>query len=103
MEAVRDAVAGCEDVAVAATVSHGVLRGEMSAQDPAVTARGLSSAREALGVLGGFLVVLDAPAPVRATVDEWGPMLAEAALMRQIRVAFDAKGVVNPGRFAGER
>jgi glycolate oxidase FAD binding subunit len=102
MEAVRDALAGCEEVAVAATVSHGVLRGEMRAQDPATTARGLSSAREALGALEGFLVVLDAPEPVRAVVDEWGPTPAEAALMRQIRLAFDAKGVVNSGRLACE-
>jgi hypothetical protein len=74
----------------------------MRAQDPATTARGLSSAREALGALEGFLVVLAAPEPVRAVVDEWGPTPAEAALMRQIRLAFDAKGVVNSGRLACE-
>lgn len=100
MEAVREAAAGYGDVAIAATVSHGVLRGALCAADAAGAARGLTAARDALGALGGFLVVLDAPAPVRAVVDEWGVAPPEAALMRQIRLAFDAKGVLNPERLA---
>jgi FAD/FMN-containing dehydrogenase len=42
---------------------------------------------------------MDVPDPVRGTVDSWGPMPAEITWMRQIRAAFDAKAILNPGRF----
>lgn len=100
MEAARDGASAYGEVAIATTVSHGVLRGTLVAADAEGVARGLSAAREALRGLEGFLVVMDAPAAVRALVDEWGPLPGEAALMRQIRLAFDGKGVLNPGRFA---
>jgi len=102
MEAVRIATAACGEVAIGATVSQGVLRGALRAADAETAARGLTSAREALEALGGFLVVMDAAAPVRAIVDEWGTMPAEAALMRKIRLAFDGKRIVNAGRLAYE-
>jgi len=45
--------------------------------------------------------VLDAPAPVRAQVDVWGPPLDGVGVMQRLKAAFDAKGILNPGRFVG--
>jgi glycolate oxidase FAD binding subunit len=44
-------------------------------------------------------VVMEAPEAVRATLDVWGPMAAEITWMRRIRSVFDAKAILNPGRF----
>jgi hypothetical protein len=46
------------------------------------------------------LVVTAAPAPIRATLDLWGPAPGGAVLMRQLKAAFDATQVLNAGRFA---
>ena len=102
MQAVRDAAAPYGTVAIAATVSHGVLRGELCAPSAEAVAGGVRAGREALGLLGGFLVVLEAPHPLRSTLDRWGPAPPEVELMRQIRAAFDKRCTVNPGRFVGE-
>jgi glycolate oxidase FAD binding subunit len=99
MQAVRDAVSRYGDVAIAATASHAVLRGVLRASTGDLLAKGLHAAREALTALGGFLVVMDVPDTVRGTVDVWGPMPSELTWMRRIRAAFDAKAIVNPGRF----
>ena len=99
MRALRDAAAP-NGIAMAATVAHGVLRGELLAPSLDAAAAGLTAAREAVGTLGGFLVVTAAPAPIRATLDLWGPAPGGAALMRQLKTAFDATQVLNPGRFA---
>ena len=99
MHAVRDAVSGYGEVAIAATACHGVLRGVLRASQGDRVASGVAAAREALTALGGFLVVMEAPDSVRGTVDVWGPMPAEVTWMRQIRSAFDAKAILNPGRF----
>jgi len=99
MHAVRDAVSGCGEVAIAATASHGVLRGALRATTSELAARGVAAAREALTALGGFLVVMESPEALRATLDVWGPVPAEVKWMRQIRSAFDAKAILNPGRF----
>jgi len=84
---------------MAATVAHGVLRGEISAASSDDLAARLREAREAVSGVGGFLVVTAAPAPIRAAIDMWGPTPGDAALMRQLKAAFDPGGVLNPGRF----
>jgi len=99
MQGVRDAASGCGEVAVAGTASHGVLRGTLRASTADLAARGVSALRAALAALGGFLVVTDAPEALRASLDVWGPMPPEVTWMRQIRSAFDAKAILNPGRF----
>ena len=48
----------------------------------------------------GSVVVLTAPAPVRASVDMWGPVPA-LALMRAVKRQFDPGNTMAPGRFAG--
>ena len=50
----------------------------------------------------GSLVVLDAPQPVRQSVDVWGPVDARALeLMRRIKAEFDPRATCSPGRFVG--
>jgi glycolate oxidase FAD binding subunit len=46
------------------------------------------------------VVVLHAPAEVRAAVDLWGPVPG-LGLMRAIKDQFDPQHMMAPGRFAG--
>ncbi len=101
MRAIHEASSEWADTAMAASVAHGIVRGTFRAETPEALARSLAASREALAALGGFLVVLDAPAPVRAQVDVWGPPLDGVGVMQRLKAAFDAKGILNPGRFVG--
>ena len=48
------------------------------------------------------MIIQRAPAAVRAAVDPWGPVEPGAlSLMRGLKDEFDAKRVLNPGRFVG--
>ncbi len=49
----------------------------------------------------GSLVVLQAPAAVKAHVDVWGPAGNGFALMRGLKEQFDPDRILNPGRFVG--
>ena len=84
---------------MAATASHGALRGVFRATTNDLAAGGVTATRDALAAVGGFLVVMDAPPALAATLDVWGPMSAEVKWMRQIRSAFDERAILNPGRF----
>lgn len=101
MHAVRDATVRGVEAGVAAGVAHGILRGVFRADTTEALANSLKAARDALAALGGFLVVLDVPAPVRERVDVWGPPADGLGVMRRLKTAFDPKGVLNPGRFVG--
>nr|MBA2414426.1 FAD-binding oxidoreductase [Geodermatophilaceae bacterium] len=50
--------------------------------------------------LGGALVVVDAPAAIKAAVDVWGPVPA-IELMRVVKDQFDPEHRLSPGRFVG--
>jgi glycolate oxidase FAD binding subunit len=101
LQAIAAACAGTAPVAAAATVTAGVLRGQVAAPSPATLVRALAAAREAIHALGGFLVVLDAPDEVRQEVPVWGPEPDGLETMRRLKRAFDPGGVLNPGRFVG--
>ena len=81
------------------TVSHGTLRGRSVASGLEDLTDGLVAARQALESLGGFLVLMDAPPPVRTALGVWGPPPAGVNRMRQLKEAFDPKHILNPGRF----
>ena len=49
---------------------------------------------------GGSVVVVDAPAAMKATVDVWGPVPA-LDLMRRVKDQFDPEHRLAPGRFVG--
>ena len=49
---------------------------------------------------GGSVIVLDAPAEVKAAVDVWGPVHG-LQLMRRVKAEFDPARRLAPGRFVG--
>ena len=50
---------------------------------------------------GGSLVLQDAPAPLKQTMDAWGAPGDGLDLMRRIKAEFDPLGLFSPGRFVG--
>lgn len=60
----------------------------------------LTALRAASGRLGGSTVLLDAPPPVKAQVDSWGPVPG-LELMRRVKAEFDPGRNLAPGRFVG--
>ena len=68
--------------------------------DPAAVARLVADLRERAPAWGGSVVVLDAPRPVKAALDVWGPVGA-LDLMRSVKHRFDPARQLSPGRFVG--
>jgi len=52
---------------------------------------------------GAFVTLLDAPTPLKETIEGWSPPPSEPALelMRRIKARFDPADVCNPGVFVG--
>ncbi len=71
------------------------------ASDASVVARAVASARRSAMALGGTLVVEACASEVKRQVDVWGPPGPDADVMRRVKMQFDPKGVLNPGRFVG--
>ncbi len=101
MQAIRQAVGARGVVSMAASVASGLIRGEISAGGVDDLASSLGAARDVAMKMGGYLVILDAPAAVRAKIDVWGPAPDGLSLMQQLKDAFDPRRILNPGRFAG--
>jgi glycolate oxidase FAD binding subunit len=101
LHAIVDACGSSAGTAAVATVSHGVIRGQILGGTGAALAGCLGAAREAIARLGGFLVVLDAPEAARDRVEIWGSEPGGFAVMQGLKKAFDPHGVLNPGRFVG--
>jgi glycolate dehydrogenase FAD-binding subunit len=58
--------------------------------------------REALAAEGGSLVVERAPLALKQACDVWGPVPDVAQeVMKRLKVEFDPRGTLNPGRFVG--
>jgi glycolate oxidase FAD binding subunit len=51
--------------------------------------------------LGGSLTVERCPLELKSEVDIWGPTRDDSELMRKLKVAWDPKGTLAPGRFVG--
>jgi glycolate oxidase FAD binding subunit len=70
---------------------------------PAAQDGGAARVRQAVAGVGGHAMLFRAPEAVRARIDAFEPQDAvAAALTRQVKLAFDPKGVLNPGRmYAG--
>jgi glycolate oxidase FAD binding subunit len=60
----------------------------------------LEALRSVSNRFGGAVVVLDAPADVKAELDVWGPVRG-LDLMRRVKEQFDPNRVLSPGRFVG--
>ncbi len=101
VQAIQAALPQRVQAAVAATVSHGALRGAFRAETAGALVQGLNAAREALVGLGGYLVVQRLPDAARNGLDVWGRPPDGLGVMRRLKAAFDPKGILNPGRFVG--
>src|SRR6185312_14487700 len=72
---------------VRGSAGAGVLYAAIAGDTPAV-GRVVDALRAGCGALGGAVVVVDAPAEVKAAVDVWGPIPA-IDLMRRVKQQFD--------------
>jgi glycolate oxidase FAD binding subunit len=77
-----------------------VLAGLAGAPDAAEVAHFVATLRERSASFGGTVVVLDAAAEVKASLDVWGPVGA-LDLMRRVKRQFDPERRLAPGRFVG--
>lgn len=74
---------------------------DVASAPPERAADYVETVRGVAAELGGHLVVLEAPLPVKRRVDVWGPVGKALRLMQGLKAQFDPKGILNPGRFVG--
>jgi glycolate oxidase FAD binding subunit len=80
----------------------GALRAVVGATEPPALANALQRLRAAVADVDGGVIVERAPRALREHVDPWGPVPAPAlGVMQALKSEFDARGVLNPGRFVG--
>jgi glycolate oxidase FAD binding subunit len=80
----------------------GSLRAWLPGDEVAAIGTIVGRLRALVAPIGGSVIIRRAPAAVRAVVDPWGPVDAgQWALMLGLKDEFDAKRVLNPGRFVG--
>jgi glycolate oxidase FAD binding subunit len=85
-------------VSLRGSAGSGVVYGSISDVDRVAAA--VDSLRSVCARHGGSVVVVDAPAPVKQSVDVWGPVPA-LDLMRRVKDRFDPDHRLSPGRFVG--
>lgn len=95
------AAANAHGLTVTGSAGAGVLYAAAAEDRPVEEVAGaVQAVRTASTRLGGSTVVLDAPPPVKAAVDSWGPVPA-LDLMRRVKAEFDPRRILAPGRFVG--
>jgi glycolate oxidase FAD binding subunit len=75
----------------------GVLPETPSADLDALVAR----LRKTADALGGTLVVEHCPTEIKERMDVWGPTGDDFGAMREMKLVWDPKGILSPGRFVG--
>lgn len=90
-------LAASEGVALRGSAGVGAYHLAVPADDAPELVRKL---RSAAGAWAGTVVVVAAPAGVRAAVDPWGPV-GGLELMRRVKDRFDPGALLAPGRFVG--
>jgi glycolate oxidase FAD binding subunit len=89
-------------VLITGCASLGSLRVAITGADVETIKQLVEEMRGLTADFGGAVVVESAPTRVRAAFDPWGPVEPAAlGLMHAIKQEFDARGVLNPGRFVG--
>lgn len=97
LDQVRAALGRLGAVRVAGRVGVGVLEAALPAIDPPA----LDALRAEVAAHGGTVVVLEAPAEIKAGLDVWGPVGDALAVMRRVKEQFDPGRRLAPGRFVG--
>jgi glycolate oxidase FAD binding subunit len=88
-------------VPVRGSVGMGLVHAALPGDLPVERVAGiLEAVRTVLIARGGFCVVLNAPEPLRAELDLWGPVPG-ISLMRRVKERFDPQRLLSPGRFVG--
>ena len=88
-------------VAVRGSAGVGVLHAAVTADaEPDAVSGFVGRLRDHSAAWSGDVVVLDAPSPIKACVDQWGPARG-LSLMRRVKDQFDPLGRMAPGRFVG--
>jgi glycolate oxidase FAD binding subunit len=59
----------------------------------------IAQVRSAVEAVGGSLVLLNAPDDLKRSIGAWGAPPKSIDLMRRIKLAYDPRQVMNPGRF----
>lgn len=86
-----------EKCEIAGLVQLGVGIVELGQTAPGLISRLRQIARD----LGGSLIVERCPAELKSQIDVWGPTRDDFEMMRKLKAAWDPKGTLSPGRFAG--
>jgi len=73
----------------------------LEATSPGALLAAILRVRAGAALLGGSLVVAEAPAALAPELDVWGDPGDALHLMRALKQRFDPGGVLNPGRFVG--
>jgi glycolate oxidase FAD binding subunit len=81
--------------------STGLVWLRVDGAESANAARLIASLRQQLAAHRGSLVVLRAPAALRAEIDIWGEVGNSLPLMKRIKEQFDPGAIMNRGRFVG--
>jgi glycolate oxidase FAD binding subunit len=87
------------EIAVAAQ-ANGVVTTALKSSPDAATAL-IEHLRERLRNVGGSVVALQVPGPLRNKLDVWGCESNALPLMKEIKRRFDPNRILNPGRFVG--
>lgn len=100
LSGLRDVVAAAHEAGVdlRGSAGTGVLYGSLA--DPDRAAAAVEQLRAVCARHAGTVVVVDAPASVKQSVDVWGPVPA-LDLMRRVKDRFDPDHRLSPGRFVG--
>lgn len=87
---------------ITGSVALGLLRVSLPAAPVTMVAAVVERLRAIVAEADGSVVVERGSRALRETVDPWGPVPEGAMeLMRRLKVEFDPRGVLNPGRFVG--
>jgi len=87
------------EIAVVAQANGLVTAALQTAPDAAIAL--IDHLRERLRKVGGSVVALQVPGPLRSTLDVWGCESNALPLMKEIKRRFDPNRILNPGRFVG--
>lgn len=90
------------DIQIMALLGSGILYLSIpvtSDTDCRMLANTLTQLRESATARRGNLIVETAPLELKQHIDVWGPVGDTLGLMQQVKDRFDAKGLLNPGRF----